>query len=227
VSEAAPRCVVFDVDDTLYLERDYVRSGFAAVERWARTELAVPGVGEQAWSAFEAGHRGDLFDRALAALGIAPEKSTVERLVEIYRTHRPDIRLLPDALEALNALGRFARLAALTDGPAESQRAKCRALVLDRWCSPIIVTAELGSGFGKPSPEGFRRLEEATGCRGRTCVYVADNPVKDFAGPRQLDWRRVRIRRPGGLHAAVKSGDDVELELTSLGELRPALGFQT
>ena len=35
-------CVVFDIDDTLYLERDYVLSGFAAVGPWARDWLAIP-----------------------------------------------------------------------------------------------------------------------------------------------------------------------------------------
>ena len=29
--------LVFDIDDTLYLERDYVRSGFGAAGRWARS----------------------------------------------------------------------------------------------------------------------------------------------------------------------------------------------
>ena len=35
------RAVVFDIDDTLYLERDYVRSGFTAAGAWARTELGL------------------------------------------------------------------------------------------------------------------------------------------------------------------------------------------
>ena len=30
--------VTFDLDDTLYLERDFVRSGFAAVGAWLATE---------------------------------------------------------------------------------------------------------------------------------------------------------------------------------------------
>jgi putative hydrolase of the HAD superfamily len=54
-------------------------------------------------------------------------------------------------------------------------------------------------------------------------VYVADNPIKDFAGPRRLGWRTVRIRRPGGLHADLPSGDDVEQEIASLDELSERL----
>ena len=42
-----PVCVVFDVDDTLYLERDYVRSGFRAVGVWASRWLGLSGFAER------------------------------------------------------------------------------------------------------------------------------------------------------------------------------------
>ena len=34
-------CVVFDIDDTLYLERDYAFSGFEAVGRWVAARLQI------------------------------------------------------------------------------------------------------------------------------------------------------------------------------------------
>ena len=49
------RVAVFDVDDTLYLERDYVRSGFHAVATWAEETLDVTGVFDTAWGLFLAG----------------------------------------------------------------------------------------------------------------------------------------------------------------------------
>ena len=66
----ARRLVVLDIDDTLYLERDYARSGFTAIGDWARAELGVDDLGERAWAAFEAGTRGTIFDEALAAAGV-------------------------------------------------------------------------------------------------------------------------------------------------------------
>ena len=38
-------------------------------------------------------------------------------------------------------------------------------------------------------------------------LYVADNPVKDFAAPRQLGWVTVRVRRPCGLQYAVENAE--------------------
>ena len=38
-------------------------------------------------------------------------------------------------------------------------------------------------------------------------VYVADDPLKDFAAPRQLGWLTIRVRRPGGLHYAEENSE--------------------
>jgi len=38
-------------------------------------------------------------------------------------------------------------------------------------------------------------------------AYVADNPLKDFAGPGALGWLTVRVRRPDGLHYAAENSE--------------------
>ncbi len=223
---ASRRLVVLDIDDTLYLERDYVRSGFDAVGAWARVELGVDDLGERAWAAFEAGVRRTIFDDALAAAGVEPTADLVPRLVEVYRAHAPAIEMLPDARAWLDALapGDVA-VAVVTDGPLASQQAKAEALALTRWADLVVFTETLGAGHGKPHPAAFEHLERELGLRGAQCAYVADNPAKDFVAPRSLGWRTVRVRRPGGLHAEVPSGDDVDAEITSLADLDDALGW--
>jgi putative hydrolase of the HAD superfamily len=218
------RLVVLDIDDTLYLERDYVRSGFAAAGTWAYHELGVVGFGERAWAAFEAGVRGTIFDEALAACGVEPEPGLVPRLVDVYRRHAPDIELLPDARAWLDSLGPDVAVAVVTDGPVASQQAKAGALGLARWADLVIFTETLGPGRGKPHPAAFEQLEREVGLSGAACAYVADNPAKDFGGPRRLGWRTVRVRRTGALHAAAPSGEDVDVEITALDQLDAALG---
>ena len=218
--------VVLDVDDTLYLERDYVRSGFAAVGRYAEVCLGVEGVAELAWSEFEAGRRGDIFDRVLREVGVHPTRPIVASFVETYREHLPAITLLPDAAALLGAvLAKGLRLAVITDGPVASQRAKVDALGLRDLASPIVVTGELGPHAGKPSPVAFEHVERAIAVAGSQLVYLADNPRKDFVAPATLGWRTVRVRRPEGLHEHLPSGSDVDVELTSLdGALAAVLG---
>jgi putative hydrolase of the HAD superfamily len=210
------RCIVFDIDDTLYLERDYARSGFSAVGREIEREFGKAGFGDIAWRLFESGARGNIFNLGLDQLGISYDKSTIAALVAAYRNHTPDIELLPDARDCLAALSSQAVLGAITDGPPESQRAKVKALGLGSLLDPIIVTWERGERFAKPHIESFKTVEEQCGLAGASCVYVADNPAKDFIGPKKLGWRTVRIRREGGLHFSVASTDDIDLELPDL-----------
>ncbi|MGH9227899.1 MAG: HAD family hydrolase [Acidimicrobiales bacterium] len=219
------RLVVFDVDDTLYLERDYVRSGFSAVDAWARAQLGVADLGARAWAAFEAGVRGRIFDQALAACGVRANGAVVSQLVQVYRSHAPAIELLDDVQAWLAARPGDVTLAVVTDGPLTSQRAKVAALGLAEWADPIVFTEELGPERGKPHPAAFECVEAATGLAGPACAYVADNPTKDFAGPRRRDWRTVRVRREGGLHAPVASGEDVGAEITGFASLDDALGW--
>lgn len=213
----APACVVFDLDDTLFLEREYVHSGFAAVDRWVHNELGATGFFEVAWAAFERGVRGTTFDMALAAIGIAPSEELVTNLVHVYRTHPPAIQVLPDAADCLQRLTGHV-LAVITDGPLESQRAKASALDVSRWAALVVFTATLGDGCGKPNPMAFRMVEEHVNRRGQDCLYVADNPAKDFAGPAALGWRTLRVRRPGALSAALEA-NDADHEVADLSSL--------
>jgi putative hydrolase of the HAD superfamily len=214
------RAVVFDIDDTLYLERDYVRSGFAAVGRLVRERTGMPDFAEQAWALFLAGTRRTIFDRILAGYGISPTPSLVGELVECYRRHDPEIALLPDAATALGRLAAdpTAAIAVLTDGPLASQQAKATTLELERWAELLVFTDELGPEWSKPSPLAFALVEERLGVAAARCVYVADNPAKDFAGPVGRGWRAVRIRRPESLHAAIDSdpGAGIDAELPDL-----------
>jgi putative hydrolase of the HAD superfamily len=217
------RLVAFDIDDTLYLERDYVRSGFAAVGEWARRELGVQDLGDRAWAAFEAGVRGRIFDEVLDACGAPDDASVVPRLVDVYRSHAPAIELLDDVRTWLAAPPTGVALAVVTDGPLASQRAKAAALGLASWAHPIVFTEALGPGRGKPHPAAFERVEATTGLAAAACAYVADNPAKDFAGPRRRGWRTVRVRRTGSLHAGTGSGDDVDAEIAGFEALDDAL----
>lgn len=191
------RGIVFDMDDTLYLERDYVRSGFDHVARMlATSELEARGTADWLWSAFEAGVRGDTFDRLLAANSNLAARTTAADMVDAYRAHSPNITLSPGAPELLALLRQNGlRVGVLSDGPLVSQRAKADALRLDAWFDPILLTASR-DGFNKPATAGFEWIAAKWSLPPAELAYVADNPSKDFVGPRRLGWRTVRLRMP-------------------------------
>lgn len=221
----AIRCVVFDLDDTLFLERDYVRSGFAAVAAWAHSELGVPGLLEAAWAAFERGTRHTVFNEVLLDAGVEPTEARIAALVSLYRRHVPSLDLLPDARACLETLSGRVTLAAISDGPIESQQAKVGALGLTRWLDPIVLTAELGLGMQKPHHRAYELVQARAGCLPQECAYVGDNPAKDFEAPASLGWRTVRVRRLLGLHARLTSGHDVAAEIPDLSTLPAVLSL--
>jgi putative hydrolase of the HAD superfamily len=215
-------CLVLDMDDTLFLERDYVRSGFQHVGRVLEQRHGVEGFLDVAWKEFESGRRGDIFDVALTRLGCAMNPGLIGELVESYRTHAPEITLLPDATAFLSG---HRCAAVITDGPVDSQRRKADKLGLPAQVNHVILTAAYGQAFHKPSPAAFDMVQRLCGVAAARCCYVGDNPAKDFRGPKSLGWQTVRIRRPQGLHHHVASDADVDLEIedfSALGALLPA-----
>jgi putative hydrolase of the HAD superfamily len=118
------RGVVFDLDDTLYPEREFVLSGFRAAAELFEIRHGFGGLFEAAGELFEKGCRGTIFNDALRFLGIEPVPRLVEALVEQYRAHRPKICLYPDGDWALTALRSTCQLAILSDGYLEVQERK-------------------------------------------------------------------------------------------------------
>lgn len=198
--------VVFDIDDTLYLERDYVRSGFGVVSRAIAPDAGAPplSVFETLWGLFESGARGDHFDSLLREYPEAASRWSVRDLVALYRGHEPDIALLPHMEPLLDELkGRGASLAIVSDGNLASQVAKVTALGLDRWFEEICLTDAWGRDYWKPSTRAFRHVAATLGAEPPNLVYVADNPHKDFLAPLHLGWGVTRLRLPGQLHVEV------------------------
>jgi putative hydrolase of the HAD superfamily len=195
--------IVFDLDDTLYPEADFVRSGFQAVDR-ALVPRGIQGFEPLANGLFQEGLRGKIFDAALTKLGVAVSPELVAELVQIYRAHVPQLQLFPDACRALDYYQRRSKVALLTDGSAAVQRNKVRGLGLESAFTACIYTDDLGRDCWKPSEVPFLKLAamlEMTDAMDRL-VYVADNPRKDFIAPNRLGWSTVRIKRPGGEYAA-------------------------
>jgi len=201
---------VLDLDDTLYLERDYVRSGFIAVGQWLSQHLGLDRFFENAWPLFEAGARGNIFDLVLKQFNIV-SADLVQTLVRVYRGHMPDISLLPDAKNFLQ-MHRSESLALVSDGYSEAQWLKIRSLSLENHIGKMIVTGDSGKVFWKPNPWGYLAVQGELPAE--SCVYIGDNPLKDFKAPQALGWNpSFRIRREGSMHFNLPTPDScIEVE---------------
>ncbi|ADI15540.1 HAD family hydrolase [Truepera radiovictrix] len=219
--------IAFDLDDTLYLERDYVKSGFRAVA--AHVAAGDRALEERAfgilWQDFVQGVRGRAFNRLLAALPELEGRCSITELVACYREHTPAITFLPGVEAALCELrARGARLAVISDGPLVSQAAKAAALGVARYADPVILTDAWGQRYWKPHARAFEAVAEAFALPPERLVYVGDNPEKDFHAPARLGWRSVRLRLPEQVrHHLPHEAVPPTFEVTSVAALREQL----
>jgi putative hydrolase of the HAD superfamily len=225
---AAPQGIVFDLDDTLYPERQYAWGGFEAVARAFADRLGdAAGNLARMRRLLDSKDRGRVFDALLDELAIADRGDLVSRMVEVYRGTRPRIALFEGTEEVLAELRRGYRLGLLTDPPSGGpsiQWTKIEVLGIRCYFHAIVVTSELGADCGKPSARPFEVLAERMQVEANRLVYVADNPRKDFLAPNALGWRTVQVLRPDGLYAreTPPPGGAAQHVIAALGQL-PAL----
>ena len=219
--------VVLDLDDTLYLERDYARSGLLAVGRYLASHGHVEGIGEWMWQEFCQGRHDQLFNAANEHFRLHLEPIHLSDMVEYYRNHRPQIQPTPEALALLEALRGRVKLGLLSDGFLPAQQYKLDALGLRGRFDAVLFTESLGRAFWKPSPVGFEKLAAELGVPNAACAYVGDNPAKDFLAPNQLGWRTVQWRQEGQVHAdkTAPAGGAAQHLAGSVEEVLSALGL--
>jgi putative hydrolase of the HAD superfamily len=202
------KAVVFDLDDTLFPEKEFVLSGFRAVDRWLKEQRLADGFYAQAQALLEAGIRGRIFDMALQQLGLASPADLVSKMVQVYRHHAPQLSPYADASEVVHHYRGYYKLGLITDGYLEVQKQKVTALALASAFDAIVYSDALGREFWKPSPAPFLKMMECLGLSGAECLYVGDNPLKDFLPARRLNWATVRIRRPGTEHFTTEASPE-------------------
>lgn len=189
------QAIIFDLDDTLYDEKQFVRGGFDAVSHHVSIKYDVnQGIVHQLLfeTLYEHG-RGHTFDIALKKLGIY-EKKDIPQLVEIYRNHTPNLKLYPEATTVLSHLKKNDyKLGLITDGNVEVQKNKVKALRVEDFFDCMIFSDEYGIEKQKPNPFPYLKAIEKLKVKNTKSVYVGDNPHKDFITPNKLGLVTIRI----------------------------------
>lgn len=186
--------VIFDLDDTLYSEKQYVRSGYKKISDYLGKEDAV----EKLWTYFEEGKQA--IDEYLAEIGEEDKKA---ECIRIYREQIPKVTLYDGVKERIKDLkDKGIKVGIITDGRPQGQRNKIKALGLDSLIDDIIITDELGGvQFRKPCDIAFRIMQTRWKLPCEQIVYVGDNPNKDFQACRQLGMRWKYFRNEDGMYS--------------------------
>ena len=188
------KIVVFDLDDTLYQEIDFVKSAFGEIaERLGRPELCLLMLN---W--FMGGN--NAFEELNSYLGI---NVPIQEYLQIYRLHKPNIKLSPEVRSVLDTLTLHGCvLGIITDGRGVSQMNKIESLGLLKYMdvSNIIVSEIFGTE--KPSMSNYLYFEHKY--PNAEYFYVGDNLQKDFYAPNCLSWHTVMLKDNGrNIHQSV------------------------
>ena len=194
------KAILFDLDDTLYMEREFVKSGFKAVASFIQNDNGIDEdiVYDNLLSIFNSGKRKNIFDTYISKFGKI--NFSISELVDLYRSHLPNINLLPGIHEYLILLSKDYKLGLVTDGYIQTQKNKINALGLKKIFDQILITEELGREYWKPSIVPFSTICDKLGVMPTKAIYIADNPAKDFKGPNQLGMHSIRLRLKDGEH---------------------------
>lgn len=185
--------VIFDLDDTLYSEKEYVKSGYNKIAEF----LNVPNAEQKLWDYFEQGK--PAIDEYLKEIDELDKK---QECLSIYRNQFPNIHTYSGVVDLIEKLkGLDIKVGIITDGRVEGQQAKIKALGLDKKVDDIIITDSLGGvQFRKPNDISFRIMQ----CKWRIpfeqLVYIGDNLSKDFQAPKQLGMQWIYFNNEDGLY---------------------------
>lgn len=188
------KAILFDLDDTLYPEMNYVKSGFRVVAHYlSKYGLCEEEIYQQMLEELSINGRGKIFNKILEKNGLT-QKVEVQTLVFLYRSHFPNISLPEETKRVLDELSSMSlKMGVITDGVATVQMQKILALGLKKWCEVIICTDTLGKEFWKPSCVPFLVALNLLNVEPERVAYVGDNPIKDFLGPNQLNMQSIWI----------------------------------
>jgi putative hydrolase of the HAD superfamily len=179
----ANKVFVFDLDDTLYSERDFEKSGIKFVYDYLKIdtiELDSILISRTNW---------------IEQIVSQPSNNfTTESILELYRNHTPKIELYTDAKIFLQKLISLRiEMSLITDGRSMTQRTKLKALGIENIFNKIIISDEVKSE--KPSELNYKMV--MSNVSSKEYVYIADNTQKDFITPNKLGWTTICLLDKG------------------------------
>jgi putative hydrolase of the HAD superfamily len=216
------KAVVFDLDETLYDEFDFVRGGFKAVAKYVKMEFGLDD--KKTYSllikSFKKYGRGRTFDHVFGNREFF-NPDAVKKMVEVYRSH--DVKLKPyeETIPLLKKLKKKYLIGIITDEQRELQEGKIKALGIKDFFDLIVFTDDLKAE--KPKKDSFEYLLKRLNLKGHEVVYVGDNPEKDFAGARALNIKTVRLMKGYFKNIAVTKKLDADFKIKSLEKLPEVL----
>jgi putative hydrolase of the HAD superfamily len=205
---------VFDLDDTLYQEIDYLQSAYKHISKYIQT-ATNENIYDLMLELYKS--KKNVFQWIVSSYNKIDSRITMDFLLQLYRQHEPDIKLNEEAKHFLQILqDKNIPAALITDGRSITQRNKLKALGISNYFKDVIISEEFGSE--KPDERNYLYLEKKYA--GKNFYFIGDNTAKDFTVPLKLRWFTICLKDKGGnIHNQDFSEVFPDLILNSFNEL--------
>ena len=169
--------VVFDIDDTLYNELDYIWSSYQKISKVLNLDISAEmlAVRRQWKDVFQ--YVKDTYNTPMSA----------DEIAQMYWDHTMTLELFPDAKRLLDWLKtNHIKTGIISDGRSLTQRNKMKMLGLNDYVAndDVVISEEIGNM--KPCIDNYLYFEKRY--PDTRFVYIGDNTERDFLSPNQLGW---------------------------------------
>jgi putative hydrolase of the HAD superfamily len=192
--------IVFDLDDTLYDELDFVKSGFKEIANYLKDEKYYNFMID----IFKSEGSGKIFDKLIDKFGLDVD---INKLIDIYRFHKPNITLSSESLNLLYFVKNM-KTALISDGHYIMQKNKYEALGLDEFIKYPVFTDFYHTK--KPELKPYQMVMDKYKNE-ENFIYISDNPKKDFIAIKELGWIGIRYKNKIGIYRNFENNTNYEV----------------
>jgi len=179
--------VCFDLDGTLFDDRQYQEAGLRAAARTIKDRTGVDLTQDLFEAFFDQNIREQTFDFILKRHGLPTD--LVPELIDSYHAHEEALEPYPETVDVLDDLQGQYRLGLLTGGT--NGHDKIERLGIETYFNAIVVAP--ARGLTKRDPEAFVRLLADIDVAASEAVFVGDRPELDFPHANDLGMHTVRV----------------------------------
>ena len=216
------KVVVFDLDDTLYKEIDFLKSGYRKVAEQVAKQYGCDAraIYEQLLKWYYNGENAFACMNEEYGFG-----NPINEYLDIYRYHHPTITLSEETRVTLSKLKEVdVVLGIITDGREITQKQKVEALDLEEWIPMEMVIINEDKKYFKPNHWSYDKMMlkcyQKYPDNNFDFFYVGDNTEKDFIAPNQLEWTSVCLLDDGqNIHEQVFNVENIKLPKKSISNI--------
>lgn len=195
------KLILLDLDDTMFDELQYVKSGFVSVAKYIsrNSNFTQDIILSQMMYQFYKYGRNGIFNRVTSYFKLG--SMSIPDIVNIYRNHDPEIELLAGVTEACADIESIVPIVIITDGLSSVQRKKVAALGID---IPVLYCMDFNSP--KPAVNAYSHALKMLSIRPEDALVIGDDPYCDIVAAHNLGSDSCRII--SGKYSSIPCLDD-------------------